>query len=577
MISPYGPLAQRYAEALGDLDAIVTETGYVLNAYIEAVRRRSAGELFYGMLLLEENRDRVVTAFAPAVLAQTPDDDRRRWLLNHVDTADVTINGRRACDVLADPALSPQVARLVSEFLNLCPALLVRSTMEYERISAASSCRRPFELVVLEPLLPPIERRVPDRPAVVIWGPERDVSTAALHAFALAEVHGEVTLVSADGLVPPGAKCSALRVDDPRVAGVLATAGSVVLTDATDPGAAIAFARRGYGIVVPISSGAQEFVRDAHVYDPAVQRQLHVATMKSLAEPASLRALPPPPPRAPEHPALPLEVAAALPPVTVVIPTFNRRDDIERCLACIAAQTYPNVRAVVVNDAGTPVDDIVARFAFAHLLNLEENGGVHHAVMEGLKLVEEGFVHFLADDDLLFPDHVDRLATAMIRSGALIAHANALIRYVTRLEDGTLKTTGYNAGVFIATATPSEALVCTPIAGHALMWRRSVFAEIGGWREDTFLGDQEIQLRASQRYAFVWVDQMTAEWRIHASNFSKSADSASEQRRIFEEFHPVNDRPMIESNRAQLLEAIAARAPGFVFEPTFSFAEPAEP
>ena len=62
---------------------------------------------------------------------------------------------------------------------------------------------------------------------------------------------------------------TALRVDDPRVADALATAGSVVLTDATDPGAAVGFARRGYGIVAPVSSGAHEFVRNAHVYDPA--------------------------------------------------------------------------------------------------------------------------------------------------------------------------------------------------------------------------------------------------------------------------------------------------------------------
>ena len=36
----------------------------------------------------------------------------------------------------------------------------------------------------------------------------------------------------------------------------------------------------------------------------------------------------------------------------------------------------------------------------------------------------------------------------------------------TRLEDDSSQTTGYNAGVFIDTATPTEALVCTPIAGH---------------------------------------------------------------------------------------------------------------
>jgi hypothetical protein len=162
----------------------------------------------------------------------------------------------------------------------------------------------------------------------------------------------------------------------------------------------------------------------------------------------------------------------------------------------------------------------------------------------------------------------------MIRSGAMVAHSNVLIRYVRRLEDGSLETTGYNADVFGDTATPTEALVCTPIAGNALMWRRSVFDEIGGWREDCELADQEIQLRASLRYAFVYVDQVTAEWRIHASNYSKSVDSVSEQRRIYEELHPVKDRPWLAQTRKQTLESIALRPPGYMFEATINVARP---
>ena len=158
------------------------------------------------MFLLEENHDRVLTAFAPAVLPQTPDDDRRRWLFKNINVngGGVRINGRPGPEVLAETISSAEVVRGASEFLSLCPALLVRSTLEYERISAALDRRRPFEVMVLEPALPEVERRAADRPAVVIWAPERDVTGAAFHAFALAEVHGEVTLVSADGLVPPG-------------------------------------------------------------------------------------------------------------------------------------------------------------------------------------------------------------------------------------------------------------------------------------------------------------------------------------------------------------------------------------
>ena len=49
---------------------------------------------------------------------------------------------------------------------------------------------------------------------------------------------------------------------------------------------------------------------------------------------------------------------AAPPPATLVIPTFTRRADLNNCLQCLAAQTYPNVQAVVVNDAGIDVSDV---------------------------------------------------------------------------------------------------------------------------------------------------------------------------------------------------------------------------
>ncbi len=568
MISPFGPRAEQFAAGLGDIEAIIAEPDRLFHAYVEAVRRRSLGESFYGMLMIDSNRDRTMTTLAPAVIRDVPDPDERRAVLRSVANGSITVNEKAGPELLAEPDVTdPGMRGAAGEFFSLCPALLVRSLTEYKRVSKLVRRPRPYELALVEPVVPVVERRATVRPGIVIWAPERDASSVSLHAFALTEIHANITLVSADGIVRPGAAMTTYRAGDPRVAEALANATCVVLTDATDPGGAVAFARQGYGIVAPVSSGAHEFVRNAYLYDPTAPRTLHVAAMMSLGQPASLRRLPPAPPRAPLRPALPVAAAEA-PPATIVVPTFNRRADLERCLQCIGAQTYPNVRAVVVNDAGDAVDDIVARFPFARLLNLEKNGGVVRACMQGLALVTDGFVQFLADDDWLFPDHVDRLVTAMLRSGAAVGHANVLIRYVDRVEGGALKTTGYNAAVFIDTATPSETMVSTPIAGHALMWRRTLFDEIGGWREDSDLADQEIQMRAGQHYVFAYVDQVTAEWRIHGSNFSGKINAGAEQRRIYEELHPVSDRPHLSQMREQVLAAIAARPPGFVFQPT---------
>jgi hypothetical protein len=568
MISAFGPAAERYAAALGALDAIVIDPSHLLEGYVEAVRRRSAGESFYGMLLLDENRDRTMTVLAPMVLLEAPGPDHQRAILNGIGVGGVTINGRPGREALADPDLEDASLRSAAgEFLLLCPALLVRSVAEYQRLSALRPRLRPYEIIVVEPALPAAERRAPVRPGVVLWAPERDATAVTLYTFALSEIHGDITLVSADGIVPSGSTATAYRAGDPRIADALATATCVVVPHATDPGAAIAFARRGYGVVAPVASGAHEFVKNLQPFDPGVPRQIHIAAMMALGQPASLRELPPPPPSAPLRPALPVAATDA-PPATIVVPTFNRRDDLGRCLACIGAQTYPNMHAVVVNDAGESVDDIVARFPFARLLNLEKNAGVTQACMDGLELVADGFVQFLADDDTVYPDHIDRLVTAMLLSGADIAHGNALIRYVERTEFGSFKTIGFNGAVFIDTSTPEEAMTSTPIAGNSLLWRRSVFREIGGWRADSILADQEIQMRAGKHYAFAYVDQVTVEWRIHGTNFSGTVNAADEQRRIYEVLHPAPERQWLTKTRNQTLENIAARPPGWVFEPT---------
>ena len=568
MISAFGAAAERYAAALGDLDAIVAEPARLSEAYLEAVRRRCAGEAFYGMLLLEENRDRTMSMLAPAVMHASPDPDYQRSTLNGIGKGGVTVNGKLGREWLAEPDLADATLRSAAgEFLLLCPALLVRSHAEYQRVSALRERTRPYELIVIEPELPVVERRPAARPGIVIWAPERDAAAVTLHAFALSEVHADVTLVSADGIVPPGSTATAWRAADPRVAEALAIANCIVVPNATDPGAAIAFARRGYGVVAPAASGAHEFVQDLQAYDAAILRQIHVAAMLALGQPAALRALPPRPPRAPARPALPVTAADA-PPATIVIPTFNRRDDLGRCLAGIEAQTYPNMRAVVVNDAGVAIDDIVARFPFARLLDLEQNVGVGQACMSGLELVDDGFVVFLSDDDLLYPDHIERLASAMLRSGAAFAHANTLIRYVERTEHGSFRTTGFNCTTFIDTSTPAEALIATPITGQSILWRRSIFREIGGWLVESMLSDQEIQMRAHQHYAPAYIDQITSEWRVHDDNFSGKVNARDEQRRIFEVVHPTPDRPWLNKTRDFLLVEMANRPPGYVFPPS---------
>ncbi len=570
MINAYGEAALAVARRMPDIEAIVTDVGNLPTAYLEALRRRQAGEAFYGLLLTDDPHDRALALLAPAILADTPDDDRRRQIFMRIAFGTLAMNGESVAKFLDEPPIRDDASRrFAEEFLLLCPALLVRSSMEERRLAAVLPRMRPLQRAVFEPALPDVGRRPRRRPTIVVWAPERSGASVAFAAFALGELRADRVLVTADGLAPAGVGDRALAPGDPGLADVLAVASCIVIGDPCDPSAAVAFARRGYGIVAPVSAGAGDFVRDVSTYDPSVLRQLFVAAVRALGQPASLFAEPPPVPRRPSSATLPMRREEA-PLVSIVVPTFNRRDELAGCLACVGAQSYPNVEAVVVNDAGEAVDDVVARFPFARLVDLESNGGVNRAMMRGLADARGTFVQFLADDDRLYPDHVERLVAGMLAAGASIAHGNVMIHYLEKGDDGAFVSTGYNGTVFVDTVTPTEALVSTPVAGHALMWSREVFDEIGPWRADCSLADQEVQLRAAQRYAFVWIDQMTAEWRIRGTeNFSSKANTFPEQQRIYTELHPT-DRPVVAEMRERILGTIRERPTGYVFMPTLT-------
>lgn len=83
--------------------------------------------------------------------------------------------------------------------------------------------------------------------------------------------------------------------------------------------------------------------------------------------------------------------------VSVIIPTYNRRDLIGRAIASVIAQTYQNLEIIVVDDAST--EDIAQ--AIAHIddprlrsIRHETNLGGSAARNTGIKAAQGEFVAF---------------------------------------------------------------------------------------------------------------------------------------------------------------------------------------
>jgi hypothetical protein len=564
MISAFGAVAERYAAGLGDIDAVVTDPEHIIDAYFEALRRREQGEAFYGMILADDARVALAYSAAPSILEQFADIDLCARAFAMLSAGTVHVGTRPASEVWNEAPLQ----LVSSEFYRLAGAMLVRSYAEFSKFAERSGgFFRPMERVLVEPALPDFVRRLPEHPTIVIWAPHRSAAHTALHRFGLAEFLGDTWCVAADTAGAP-AGSRVITPADPRLSELLGIAGAIVCAEANDPGDAVAFARRGFGVVAPLTAGAHEFAPEIVLWDAADATTLLKAAVKALARPAAVRQQYAPPPRAPIAPAAPMP-REALPLVSVIIPTHNRPADLRAALHAVAAQTYPCVEAIVVNDCGSPVADVVAEFPFAQLFEHEINRGAIVAVETGMKHAAGDYIVFLPDDDLLYPDHIERVMFAMLRSGAKIAHGNGMLRYVERTPDGGWKTTGVNATLCSDTLTPTMALVATPVSENGVIQHRSVFDEAGWWLPHSVLTDLELHMRLGTKFVFVHVDEVTFEFREHAGNQAKGFDFAPELNRIYTDVHPVPERPNLAPHRQATHAGMAARVPGQpAFPPT---------
>ncbi len=576
MISAFGPKATAYAHRLGELDAILVDPEHIGEAYSEAVRRRGRGHQFYGLVCVDDPRVAFGYQHGEEILAQIPDLDRRRRIADQLAAGALLVNGQRA-DALWQ--LESGFEHVSTEFLWLCDALLVRSFAEYARIEGwfardpVLRPMRPVERVLAPSSLPRVERVRPERPGVVVWGPQRPALHAALHLHGLAEFHGEVTCVSAGGPVPAWTSAAFLAPGDPAVEAALSRAAAVVCIEPSDPSDAVEFARLGYGVVAPATSGAHEFAADIVAWDALDARFLFTAVAVAVARPACVEAEPSPVPQAPAPSARPAFVADTdLPLVTIITPTYNRREQLREMLSCLAAQTYPNIESLVVNDGGEAVDDIVAAFPFARLIEQRPNAGAIRATLTGWHEARGEYIGLLPDDDWLYPDHVERLMNAMFQSGASIAHSAGLLRYLERLPDGSWITSGFNATTFCQTLVASDTLISSAIGGHQALIHRSVYEDVGWYLLDSDVSDNEMQIRITLGYFYAFADTVTTEFRDHAGGQGRQADFPAAMHRIFTEVHPVHDRPLIERMRADTIAAVAAREPGkSPFSPTLRF------
>lgn len=108
--------------------------------------------------------------------------------------------------------------------------------------------------------------------------------------------------------------------------------------------------------------------------------------------------------------------------VSVIIPLYNRKQLIERCVQSALCQTHRELEIIIVDDGSTDgCEEELERLAAADSrvrVCHKPNGGVSSARNAGLDMATGEYVQFLDSDDTLLPYAIETTVAEIERSGA---------------------------------------------------------------------------------------------------------------------------------------------------------------
>lgn len=133
--------------------------------------------------------------------------------------------------------------------------------------------------------------------------------------------------------------------------------------------------------------------------------------------------------------------------VSVVVPTYDRPDRVERAVESVANQSHTDIELVVVDDCSpTPVDESTldvpsSRFDGVQFLRHDENRGGAAARNTGMDAASGEYLAFLDDDDEWEPTKVEKQVAAFRRAPDSVGVVYTGIRQVNdRGETNTVTT-----------------------------------------------------------------------------------------------------------------------------------------
>jgi len=208
-----------------------------------------------------------------------------------------------------------------------------------------------------------------------------------------------------------------------------------------------------------------------------------------------------------------------LPKISIITPTLNQAEFIERTICSVLGQNYPDLEYLIFDGGSTDgTQEILRKYSPWVRWWSEPDGGQSHAINKGLSLCNGEIIGYINSDD-------EYESEALFKVGEFFStHPNAM--WVT----GRCKIIDVNDKEIYSLISiykymllrfhhPKLLTIVDYIAQPATFWRRKIVQEIGLFDERLrFVMDYDYWLRISQHYPLWVINDYLAKFRVYPTS-----------------------------------------------------------
>jgi len=199
------------------------------------------------------------------------------------------------------------------------------------------------------------------------------------------------------------------------------------------------------------------------------------------------------------------------PKITVITPSFNQAEFLERTIKSVIDENYPNLEYIIMDGGSTDGSvEIIKKYEkYLTYWVSEKDNGQSHAINKGLKMARGDWVAWQNSDDIYYPGvftAVAKAAKAYPKAGLIIGDMYLIDENDKIIRDMHYVSPSYQAMV-------AEGMV---LSNQAAFWRREVHDAIGMMDESLHLGfDFDWFLRLTKNVQAISVNRCLGAFRIH--------------------------------------------------------------